>query len=111
MGLFDKRKTWPSIQLRDHKGNTVDINYTNGLSGSLNPTSDYDVDLELSSIGVFIIPLETGTIKVQLLDQLDGEFYLFEAEEVDAYLGRPFEGRVKKIFASGTSVTRIKLVW
>lgn len=114
MSLRRKQSVFPYSQLKDHKGNTVDLNYTNGLPGVVDMTAEAgDIQFnELSiPVGVFIIPITAGEIKVQLLDQDDGEFYLYSAAEVDSYLGRPFEGRIRKIYKNGTTVTGIKVVW
>lgn len=114
MSLSDKNKSYPSSQLRDEKGNLINPNYTKGLPNEINITTavgDLTFDNPPYSIGVYIIPLTSGTIKVQLLDQGDDEYYIYSTTEVDAYIGRPIEGRIKKIFKSGTTVTGIKIVW
>jgi hypothetical protein len=108
----DKQKSFPSSILRDDKGNIVNSNYTKGLADAINPKSaDFEFSGPTYPIGVYIIPLTTGTIKVQLLDQTGTDYYTYSAEEVDAYKGRPFEGRVKKILKTGTTVTSLKVVW
>lgn len=110
----EKRKVYPGNQTHDSKGNTIDPNYTNGLLAALNMTTagaDYLMNQDKQPVGFYIIPLTAGVINVQLLDQTGSESYQFSAAEVDAYLGRPFEGRVKKIIKTGTTVTGIKVVW
>jgi hypothetical protein len=109
-----KQTIFPASQLKDHKGNTVDLNYTRGLPVVVDMTSEAgDIHFRSSEtpVGVFVIPIELGTIKVQLLDQEDGESYTYSEVEVDAYLGRPFEGRVRKIYKDGTTCIGVKVVW
>jgi hypothetical protein len=110
----DKRKNYPGNQARDSKGNVIDPNYTHGLLAALNMTTasaDYLMDQDKQPIGFYIIPLTAGVINVQLLDQTGTESYQYSAVEVDAYLGRPFEGRIKKVIKTGTTVTGIKVIW
>lgn len=114
MSLSDKNKSYPSSQLRDEKGNLINPNYTKGLPNEINITTaagDLIFDNPPYPIGVYIIPLVSGTIKVQLLDQEGDDYYTYSSAEVDAYIGRPIEGRVKRIFKTGTTVTGIKVVW
>jgi hypothetical protein len=73
--------------------------------------TDYLMNQDKQPVGFYIIPLTAGVINVQLLDQTGTESYQYSSAEVDAYLGRPFEGRVKKIVKVGTTVTGIKVVW
>ena len=107
-----KKFNYPSTFNRDDKGNVINPNYTNGLSTALTPASGNIIFPEDKyPIGVYVIPLTSGTLKVMLLDQIGSESYTYAEAEVTAYLGRPFEGRVKKIFTSGTTVTSVKVVW
>lgn len=112
MAEREKNKKFPSSQLRDEKGNTINPNYTNGLSDTVNPTAaDVDFPETEYPIGVYVIPIAAGTVKVQLIDQEDGDSYTYSAVETNAYLGRPFEGRVRKIIATGSTSTGVKIVW
>lgn len=112
MSERDKQKSFPSSLQRDDKGNIVNSNYSRGIADAVAPASgDVEFTEPTYPIGVYIIPLTAGVIKVQLLDQGSRDYYIYSAVEVDAYLGRPFEGRVKKIFKTGTTVTSLKVVW
>lgn len=104
---------FPKSSIVDSEGRIVEFQYTDGLDSAINPTSS---DIEFSTIeypqGVYVIPVTAGTLKVQLIGQANtNRTYTFSSVEVDAYQGRPFEGRICKIFATGSTVTAAKVVW
>lgn len=99
----------------DDKGNPIVSHYTKGLSSTLDMTSEVGDKVfdnpDIYPNGVYIIPVVAGTVKVRLLDQADSESYTYSTAEVNAYIGRPFEGRVKAIIKDGTTSTGVKVVW
>ncbi len=116
MGEGLKQKIYTESHIRDAEGQKVSFHASQGLPTSIDVVgspSDYLFCPTEYPNGVFIKPLVSGTIKVLLIGQDEklGEYYLFEAEEIDANIGIELNARIRKIYKAGTTVTRIKAVW
>jgi hypothetical protein len=107
----NQRKDYPPVNIRDGNGNIVNFQFTSGELAVFDGSFDKHWDVVKHVSGFCIIPLTAGTIAVQLLSQDDSENYIFSAEEVNAHIGKMLPAKVKTIFATGTSVTNMKIVW
>jgi len=108
MGSPKSKRNYPGINIKDTKGLTVPFVFNNGVDYA---TVDYNYTPKIQSEGFFAVPLDVGVIIVQLFGQEDSETYIISVAEVTAYTGKPLPYRLKKIVASGTTVTNIKIVW
>lgn len=112
MALPKDRKHFPPVNIRDGGGNVVSWDYNNGEPAEYTGAANKDYNVKTQPFGFFVVPLvTTGTIKVQLWGQTDDESYTFTTEEVDAHTGVKLPARIKKVFAVGTTIARMKIVW
>jgi len=73
-------------------------------SGALNITS---VPKAKDTGGFYIMPIVSGTMRVQLSNQEDGEYFDLQSATLDAYLGTWIPMKVKKVISVTTATYQI----
>jgi len=73
-------------------------------SGALNITS---IPKANDTGGFYILPLTSGTMRVQLSNQEDGEYFNLQSATLDAYLGTWIPMKIKKVISVTTATYQI----
>lgn len=106
-----QKRNFPPVNIRDMDGYVVPFVFNFGENIGI---VDYNLTVgkpKFQDQGFFIVPLAGGTISVQLFGQEDGETFTISAAEVTAYTGTPLPYRCKAVYASGTTVSSMNIVW
>lgn len=107
-----KIRNFPPVNVKDANGQTVSFGiYSNGETAIYDGSADKFFNQKTQPNGFYVIPLAAGAISVQLFNQEDSETYLISTTEVGTPDGKPLPYRLKAIFASGTTVSGMKIVW
>lgn len=90
------------------------------ISRAYNYSSLPAEDITLESVSIeppmenpffYLIPLVSGTVKVQLRGQNGDEYYIISSTEIDAYLGKIIPYGIKKIFIDDTTITSFSIAY
>jgi hypothetical protein len=104
----NKRKPYPPVQLRGVEGYVETINITNsdsnvGVINMATETVDF-LPVKRAEDDSFLLCVETAApIKVQLIGQKIGEFFIITAAQAQAYLGKWYPAKIARVYKDGTT--------